>query len=89
MGIMALEAKGELIVRKFDRETLEKELRSLESPEACALFAARCALRVQPLLLRRGGEAWFERWWAAHAENCCAGILAAMVPWCVRHIECE
>lgn len=77
MGIITHEAKGELIVRGFDRETLEKELRSLESPEACALIAARCALRVQPLLLRRAEESWFGRWWATHAENCCAGILVA------------
>ncbi|MBL8420034.1 MAG: hypothetical protein JNK92_05300, partial [Dechloromonas sp.] len=63
----------------FDREALEKELRSLESPEACALIAARCALRVQPLLLHQAGKQWFNPWWRAHAENCCAAILAA---WC-------
>ncbi len=77
LGIMVSAAKGELIVREFDEKTLDKELQSFESPEACALIAARCALRVQPLLLIRAEREWFEQWWAAHAGNCCAGILAA------------
>jgi len=79
LGIMDPDAKGELIVQGFDIEALKKELQSFESPEACALIAARCALRVQPLLLIRAEREWFEQWWAAHAGNCCAGILAA---WC-------